>query len=663
MIYKTLIFILILFSLKPPLNNIYDILIVFILILVILSTKRLEMTDIVRNKLFFLLSLVILLILFIIPKNYYEEGHQVFINDNDLNIIKKILPNKIFTKIEEDFNNKFDFQRLYLSKDKKWTLKFSENWFKEQRFINSPFAFSVDNFFSRSSYTRSVEKINFSSREELKIGQINKLKYNFFNDKDFRRSLPYFVFFEIPLIAKDSKICSNKSFYYTFKNKKLSIDEINKTNFEEFHNKCLEYNSNANFLYLIAYSINLEDNLKLKLKENKKLIFLKFLKYCFFILIILCYLYLFIKKEYFQDLYIYLASVLSTLILFFIRDINIILGLRYYRGGGDGLLHYSHGRTIVEDLFNFNYWDALRGGEDIFYFMPGLRYFSATSNFLFGETSYGYLILISFLPFIIFKMLKLFINYRWSIILFISFIFFPIFENMGFGYFNYVWQIARYHAEPLSILFILLSLYIVIKDGSKISFFNCLFITLLLSLSTFARPNFFPTACILSFYLVIISFQQKRYFNNISILMGFSFSFLALLHNIYFGQSFNLFTISNAHFAFSDYILNLNLQDIISSKIFLQFYKWNPPFYIHRLIFLVIVTYFIIRNRQSLITYSIFFCCISQHGVLILTHPDSRYAYLAWLLTLILFIKIANDHNFIRFLNLKFIFKKNLKLD
>ena len=39
---------------------------------------------------------------------------------------------------------------------------------------------------------------------------------------------------------------------------------------------------------------------------------------------------------------------------------------------------------------------------------------------------------------------------------------------------------------------------------------------------------------------------------------------------------------------------------------------------------------------------------ISQHGVLLLTHPDSRYAYLAWLLTVILFVKIEFDNKFLK---------------
>ena len=79
----------------------------------------------------------------------------------------------------------------------------------------------------------------------------------------------------------------------------------------------------------------------------------------------------------------------------------------------------------------------------------------------------------------------------------------------------------------------------------------------------------------------------------------------------------------------------------------MQLIKWNPWYNLHRLIILIIIIYFIIRKKHDLFTYSLFFCCIAQHFVLLITHPDSRYAYLAWLLTFLLFVKIVYEYNII----------------
>ena len=178
-------------------------------------------------------------------------------------------------------------------------------------------------------------------------------------------------------------------------------------------------------------------------------------------MLITIFLLYFDKKKY-LDSFIFVSSFISTIILFSIRDINILL-LRYYRGGADGLLHYDYGRNILENISNLNFYEALRGSENIFYFMPGLRYFSALNNIFFGETSYGYVLIAVFIPIIIFKIFEKLISTKFAIILFISFIFFPIFENMGFGHFNYVWQIARHHAETLSIFFILIAILSIIS--------------------------------------------------------------------------------------------------------------------------------------------------------------------------------------------------------
>ena len=53
-------------------------------------------------------------------------------------------------------------------------------------------------------------------------------------------------------------------------------------------------------------------------------------------------------------------------------------------------------------------------------------------------------------------------------------------------------------------------------------------------------------------------------------------------------------------------------------------------------------------------TYLLLISAISQHVVLLITFPSSRYAYLAWLLTFILFLKIEFDNQLVKTLFLWF---------
>ena len=655
MLFKFIFISIIAFCLKLPLNSIYDILVLVFLSITLISTKKIKYVDILQKKTYLGLSFLLILISIFIPKTFYEEAHQIFINEKDLEIIKKFVPDSLYSNMNNDFKEKFDFQRLYKSHDN------GKNWFEEFNFIDKPFAFSTDNFFKNSKYSRSVQSINFDSREKLRIGQINKLKYNLVYDKKLRRSLPYYVFFKIPPIAKNSKICSNKIFYYKFIDKKINIDTFHDTKFDQSSSGCLLLDSHKENFYIFGYSINLNDNLKFELKENNYIKLLKVIRNLLLTLSISIFLFIFYEKKLFTNSLIYLISIISTFILFAIRDINILFGLRYYRGGADGLLHFSHGRDITENLFNHNYFDAIMGVEKVFYFMPGLRYFSSLSNIIFGENSFGYVLLCSFIPLIIYKIFELLINKKWAFILFISFIFVPIFENMGFGHFNYVWQVARYHAESLSILFILIGLYLIILNHKNINEYKnyFYFISIFLSLAVFLRPNFFPTSLILFFYLIFLLYKNKNFKLILVNLLGYLLIFLSLLHNYYFGNKIVFFTEASVNFTMTipmiiDALLSFGSLDFQNQNFIIfksQFLDWNPIYNIHRILIILFILFLLIIRKHNSLVYVIFTCILSQHVVLFLTYTSSRYAYLAWLLTFILFIYLITQFNFKIFKN------------
>ena len=628
--------------LQLPVNNILNfIILIFALSLIYLCKVKKN----IDNNYLSLFSLVTIIITVnILDNKKIDEAHSIFFSKKDIDIISSFLPKEIIDDIHRKYEDQFDIKRALKSHDS--DIFYTKKKFNENNFINSPYAFSSDNLFSRNNLTRKVNKINFNSREDLKIGQINTLNFNIAFDKEFRRNLPYYVLFKIPSEYKGSKACGKGNLFYSYNNKqKINIQNLK---FKKFDGNCIIYNKNFKDFYLFGYSINKIDDLEINLEKNT---FYQFSFY-FSLLLKLIFIYIFFRSFLFfekknnYEYSIFILIIISSALIIYLKDINILTGLRYFRGGADGLFHEAKGYEIINNIYNFNFYEAFRGGEDTFYFMPGLRYFIALNKIIFGETSYGYILIAGLLPIFIYNLLKELTSTKISFYLTLSFLVFPIFENIGFGYFNYIGQVTRNHAETFSITLIVIVLYLIInkKDDKKDHFLKLFLIALLLSLSTFARPNFFPTIIILVLYLSIVSIKNKNFVNVLFILLGFSFSFLALFHNIYFGKTYHLFTISSSHFIFSELYTNLSISDFGTSKLFLQISKWNPIQYIHRLIFLLIIFFYIFRYRQNLYTYSLFLCCISQHAVLILTHPDSRYAYLAWLLTFILFIKLTYDH-------------------
>jgi hypothetical protein len=653
MFIKLIITILIIINLNVPFNSIIDIGLLGILFAFLISTKINQSTKeiILTNKIRFLLILSMTAINIFLPKLSIEEAHSIFLNSNDINTIGEFLPTQIITEIKNDYQN-FDTKRMFKSSNS--TQFNSLEKFSKFNSIKSPFAFSSDSFFQKKKYSRKVNNINFSTRENLRISQFNTLNYSLPFDKHFRRILPYYVFYEIPEIAKGSSICSKGNLFFYLSKNEFDFNKDKEISFRRNPDeKCFQYDSKYKKLYLIGYSINEKDNLSINLKKNIYLIIIDFIKYFVTFLIIL-FAFSFSKIIIKNNLFIYFISFFSTIILALIRDPNLISGLRYFRGGADGILHYSRGLDITQNLIKGEYLLFLRGGNDVFYFMPGLRYFSSLSNIFFGDTNFGYILLATFLPYAIFKLFKIYTNTKVAFILLISFIFFPIFENMGFGHFNYIWQIARNHAETLSITLIVIGLTFIvnIEKNKKIDIIKILFSIILFSFAVLARPNFFPTTTIFTLYVILILYLNKNY--NYIFLVSFFYciSFLCLMHNIYFGNSFVLFTHANLHFAFTERFYELILDDGINI-IIRQLIIWNPLYNIHRLIILIIILYSIINYRHNFFTYALFLSVITQHLVLLTTHPGGRYAYLAWFLTFILFVKVEYSNKVLQQLFIK----------
>ena len=653
MFIKLIITILIIINLKVPFNSIIDISLLGILFAFLISTKINQSTKeiILTNKIRFLLILSMTSINIFLPKLSIDEAHSIFLNSNDINTIGEFLPTQIITEIRNDYKN-FDINRILKSSNSKYFN--STEKFNKLKSIQSPFAFSSDSFFQKKKYSRKVENINFSTRGNLRISQFNTLNYNLQFDKHFRRILPYYVLYEIPDIAKGSFICSKGNLFFYFSKNEFNFIKDDAISFKRNPNdKCFQYDSKYKKLYLIGYSINEKDNLSILLKKNILLKIIDSIKY-FFISLILLFAFSFSKKITKTNFFVYFVSFFSTIILALIRDSDLIFGLRYFRGGADGILHYSRGLDITQNLIKGEYLLSLRGGGDIFYFMPGLRYFSSLSNIFFGDTNFGYILLATFLPYAVFKLFKIYTNTKIAFILFISFIFFPIFENMGFGYFNYIWQIARNHAETLSITLIMIGLTFIVKieKNKKKDIIKILFSIILFSFSVLARPNFFPTTTIFTLYVILILYLNKNYNYIFLVSIFYCISFLCLMHNIYFGNTFVLFTSANPHFAFTERFHELNLVDG-TNIIMRQLIKWNPLYNIHRLIILIIILYSIINYKHNFFTYALFLSVISQHLVLLITHPGSRYAYLAWFLTFILFVKVEYSNKILQQLFIK----------
>ena len=367
-------------------------------------------------------------------------------------------------------------------------------------------------------------------------------------------------------------------------------------------------------------------------------------------------LFYFLKNKKFNlSSYVFLFSVISILLFIYIFDYTYLNFLNISSSGGDGLVLRSFGRHVSFNLSKFNFIEVFRAGEDIYNFTPGIRYFFAFQSLIFGEYMYGYILIALFLPLIIFKILKFFISEKLAFILILSFLFFPIFERYGFGYFNYIRELVRNHSEVLGIFLFLTGYLTYLRNNNII---HLMYISgLLFGLSGMVRPDYI-LAIIVLWLFISYNLINKRLILFITFNFGASIILLLPLHNLYFGNELVLTTKAQSialkihpleYFHFAINYFNNNLDLTLKNKIINQLLGWNHYTDFHRL-FVFVFVFICFFSKIKFNTRVLILAAMSQQSLLFFYHSGGRQSYFAWLLIFLSFILIFHEKKYYNYI-------------
>jgi hypothetical protein len=254
-----------------------------------------------------------------------------------------------------------------------------------------------------------------------------------------------------------------------------------------------------------------------------------------------------------------LTILVSRTILFVNRQNNGLLDASWWRfplwygRGGDWFVTQGYARTIFVE-------NSLRGGENLFYFQPGVRYFVFLQHLLLGENDVllQMLIAIGFLTLIV-MVARNFLSTTGDIPRKIAAYFFVAiafsmvvsFEMIGFA----VVQASEYPTWLLTFL-----IFGIVMTG-KITPRSAIALSALCALIPQFRPNqIFGALCL----FILLQFEVAEGTTKLQILhrirmvivFGVVLS-LSLFHNLYYAASFTLFSASgtlNADFTFVELI-------------------------------------------------------------------------------------------------------------
>jgi hypothetical protein len=495
---------------------------------------------------------------------------------------------------------------------------------------------------------------NIFHRHYLNISNLNELRSNLFSspgstmdDAKYKyinkTNYPFFLHFKFPKIYKGSKFCTSNS----------NTSEICKYITE----------SNRDFEF-----INKGEKNKLYLKQNLILISIKS-----FLSILLISSFYFVSKKIYVfkvrekiELLYPLSTILWLTIIGFtnIENINFLNSYLYQYPGGDGFLYLYWGNLISEAFKELNFLEFLRGGVEVFYWMPGMRYFVGIEKIIYGNAYYLHLIILSFLPFIIRKLLSIYLPKRIVFLLIVSFLLFPLMHHMGFSYFQFYRYFTKVFAEPIAYtIFLIGFVRLIYYFDNKNLMHNTLPLTcLILVITCIMRPNL-TISC---FFLLLIPFFdliKSRQFKTLTIFcLAGSVIFFPLLHNYYFGGSLVLFTTSLpfnfSAAALSDANVKITLEDYFSllttfnieyekkRMLFEMLKNFINPFEIHKY-FILCGLILSLRSKflKNRILTPLYILVFTQLVLFFFINPGPRYMWMFWISSLILSVFI--------FINLK----------
>lgn len=353
--------------------------------------------------------------------------------------------------------------------------------------------------------------------------------------------MPYFAIYKFPKWYNNSDLCFKGSVILDG----LIINHQDK--------KCLNVDYKKKYLF---YNF---DFLEVELKKNfKGLIFS-----IFFLIFKILAIFIFYKRsylnksEFLNKIFIVFFSTIGFLYFFYRRN-DFVFGYHALDGGMDGLLHESFAKSIFINFIDGNLLEVFRGNEDVYYFMPGMRYFLFLEKLIFGNNFYLIYSVMIFIPLSLYEFFKIYFKKNISFFISVIFIFINI-PQLGFGSSIYYKNLLT--AYPEGVLF-----FILIQSLILIYYKNFFFGGFLMAFAIFLRPNFIPFVLVVISAQTIILLNKKKIKDFAKLLVGFSFVLLIPLHNYVFNKNGFYFLTSSTGIT-SNKVLSINdYFEVFSSK-------------------------------------------------------------------------------------------------
>ena len=472
-----------------------------------------------------------------------EEGHNVFLPDGPTGALRRELPTEVYREMAREFD------ALYPPSVR--CKPGSVGCWQDGGFPDRAYAFSADGIWHKIAASRSVTALDFSDPVWLRLGFINELGYNWYTaapdvhraDRDrrvfmgWRRwhlAMPWYEMIRLPAAYAGGQLCWRGDMMWEGADARF-------TRWPGEGCRTIEAADAGRRVFGIAIK---PDALAMRLSPPWTLWLQQLAVDALALAAVVAVFFVLVEVRLKRAILPLLLIGLAVLAIV-IDDASFLGAVRPFDGGDDGLFYDGVGRQMLQHLLAGNIWEALRGGETVFYYGgPGLRYFRALEHVVFGESYLGYLSLILLLPFVTLALFRRFLPQAWAIGLAILFMV-PIGTLFGTTFVNYLKWASKGFADPAAYILFLAGLLTVVGATSSRpngKFLPAFFAALLLALGIFMKPIIAPAAAVLlgGAGLAALAYRQWRRLAGLCI--GFLPVFSMALHNWVFGHVFVLFS-------------------------------------------------------------------------------------------------------------------------
>ena len=499
----------------------------FVVLALIIVTGRIGRNR--RTGTLTLTAIALVLLGHMLPGIEIDEGHNYLLfTGAESEHLVEALPPPILRFAKERF------EETYPTTDTTCRAGIDSGCWRDHAKYDRPYAFSADAVWQDPLWSRTVQGFDFDSAARLRGGFLNDQRsswYEWLSSGDpAREHAPYFVRFRIPPEADGSSLCIAG----THATKPAGGPwRIRRTD----DMACTVLGAASLPLEVIGLQFGAQEPLRARFEPAFRIRASNWLRLALGVIGAILIVAAWIRPRWAVCLPVAAFALLAQLTIEVVpwRGHDSLFSTHQYLlhgGGSDQLTYWKYARGILEAAREGDWSEALRGGVDVFYFMPGLRYVNALQATVFGESNFASWVGILLVPGLVYLLLRGLIPAApaaASTILF-SLLVMRRYADVG--------HLAESVGYPAALSGVLLGVAALRK--CEYSAWTLLLASGLLAAAVILRPNLLP-ACGL-FVLILWASHLRTHGKSATVALcaGFGISLLPLLHNLHFGGQFVL---------------------------------------------------------------------------------------------------------------------------